>query len=115
MNGCIADTLPIMDRLLTHLEQTKLELSASASPLVPAVEAAWEKLDQYYRYTDQSSAYIVALILDPRVKLNYFHRQWSDNPMWITNAENRFEEMYERLAPKYASEEPEVWPSILSR
>jgi hypothetical protein len=61
MNGCIADTIPVMDRLLSHLEELKSEMVASGSPLLGAVESAWAKLDKYYQLTDEVPLYIVSL------------------------------------------------------
>lgn len=61
MNGCISDTIPVMDRLLSHLEELKTEMDASGSPLLGAVEAAWEKLDKYYKMSDEVRIYNVYL------------------------------------------------------
>ena len=42
----------------------------------PHIEHAWELMDEYYKLTDQSRAYVVAIVLDPRQKYQYFYRQW---------------------------------------
>jgi|SRR5271154_838420 len=108
MNGCVSDTLPVMDRLLSHLEEFKLEMTASDSRFLPAVEAAWEKLNHYYNLSDDTSVYTVALVLDPRVKLSYFHRQWSENPEWIVAAKLKVETYFVKYSSQYSRNSPDV-------
>jgi hypothetical protein len=78
-NGSLTDVLPLMDYLLEHLENLKKRLSKSKSLLLPAVQYAWTKLNQYYNVTDKSSIYVTAVILDPRLKLNYLQHRWFHN------------------------------------
>jgi hypothetical protein len=70
-NGSMTDVLPLMDYLLVDLKTLKTTLLQTKGPLLPAIEEAWRKLDQYYNLTDKSSVYIAAITLDPRLKLNY--------------------------------------------
>jgi hypothetical protein len=114
MNGSITDTLPVMDRLLSHLEEFKLEMEVSNSGLSDAVEAAWAKLDEYYRRTDQTPVHIISLVVDPRIKLSYFHRQWSHNPDWIVGAKVKVEELFGQYSALYSIDIPEVALSMIS-
>jgi hypothetical protein len=114
MNGCISDTLPVMDRLLSHLEEFKLKMHLrSYEKLNVAIDQAWEKLDYYYKLSDQSSVYTVALIMDPRIKMFYFIRQWSDHPEWIVAAKEKVEEYYRKYSIQYPGPTPEVPPLML--
>ncbi|KAG6892748.1 hypothetical protein C0993_003092, partial [Termitomyces sp. T159_Od127] len=42
-----------------------------------ALQAACQKIDDYYEKTTNSPAYIMTMILDPREKLSYFAKNWS--------------------------------------
>jgi hypothetical protein len=108
MNGCISDTLPVMERLLSHLEEFKTEMTASDSRFLPAVEAAWEKLAHYYKLSDQCPVYTIALVLDPRVKMSYFHRQWADNPEWIVATKTKVENAFHKYSAEYSVNTPGV-------
>jgi hypothetical protein len=44
---------------------------------------AWNKLNKYYNLTETSITYVIAIVLDLRVKWVYFTRQWPD---WIDQA-----------------------------
>lgn len=80
-NGALADVLPGFDYLLDHLERSKavLEGRGEFPSLRICVNLAWKKLDEYYKLTDDSAVYLVATILDPRLKMAYFEHAWADN------------------------------------
>jgi len=94
MNGAIFDVLPAMDMLLKRLEDAKIEFTTSKSAFATCVNLAWKKLDEYYTLTDKSPVYMVAVLLDPRMKLAYFQHHWKTRPSWIDMARTRFEEMF---------------------
>ena len=74
-NGALCDVLPAFDHLLNHLERAKAELMGRGdSHLATCVNLAWRKLDEYYKYTDDSTVYLVATVLDPRLKFGYFEQ-----------------------------------------
>jgi hypothetical protein len=94
MNGAIFDYLPAMDLLLKGLEDAKKKYTLTKSPFASCINLAWKKLDEYYRLSDESPIYMVAVILDPRLKLQYFERKWRTRRDWIEMARNRFQRMY---------------------
>jgi hypothetical protein len=53
------------------------------------------KLDHYYQETDRSSVYSTAVILDPRLKLCFFQRKWTEHPDWIEVARKSTERRYQ--------------------
>ena len=59
--------------------------------LATCVNLAWEKLDAYYKLTDSSTVYLVAAVLDPRLKMAYFEHVWGDRPEWLRMAYQHLE------------------------
>jgi hypothetical protein len=89
-NGALYDVLPGFDHLLNHFERAKVELmERGETHLATCVNLAWRKLEAYYRYTDKSAVYLVATVLDPRLKLGYFEHAWADKPEWLRTARQR--------------------------
>ena len=57
------------------------------------MKLARNKMDRYYSLTDSSSAYCIAMVLHPGMKLEYFHNQkWEGE--WIEQAETLVREEY---------------------
>ena len=51
------------------------------------MKLAYKKINRYYLMTDLSSAYRIAMVLHPGLKLEYFRQQdWAE--LWVDNAEN---------------------------
>ena len=73
-----------MDRIMSNLNnQTGKAYHPS---LAAAMKLARNKMDRYYLLTDSSSAYRIAMVLHPGMKLKYFHNQkWEGE--WIEQAE----------------------------
>ena len=42
------------------------------------IDSAWRLLSHYYKLTDKSRAYVVAMVLDPRQKYEYFEARWPE-------------------------------------
>jgi hypothetical protein len=49
---------------------------------------------RYYAKTDHCPAYIVALALDPSLKLKYIREEWQDRPEWIEAAETTLHRLW---------------------
>ena len=89
-NGALYDVLPAFDHLLNHLERAKTELmKREDSHLATCVNLAWRKLDEYYKYTDDSAVYLVTTVLDPQLKFGYFEQAWSEKLEWLRTAKQR--------------------------
>jgi len=65
-----------MDILLELLEKEKKKSRPSEVLFQVALEAAWKKLDKYYKLTNKSMVYIIAIMLDLHMKYKYFERNW---------------------------------------
>ena len=71
-----AVTIPLYNTLVNHIEDTissyKIDLI-----IVATAEAYKEKLLEYYNRTNES--YLIATILDPRLKIQYYkNNNWGD-------------------------------------
>jgi hypothetical protein len=69
MCGAILDVLPAVDVILERLEDAKRKLTDYNSLLATCINMAWAKLNHYYTQTDKSPVYMVAVLLDPRMKM----------------------------------------------
>ena len=90
-SASIAAVIPAMDRLTDSLN------AANMKPYHTAIQAAMKlaraKMNRYYSLTDSSSAYRIAMVLHPGMKLKYFRQhKWEDD--WIEEAENLVREEY---------------------
>jgi len=92
MNGAIYDVLPCMDFLLERLETAKKQYIDPDNPLTTCINLAWVKLDQYYHASDETYVYAAAVMLDPRLKRQYFDRRWKKS--WIDAAEKKFKQLF---------------------
>jgi hypothetical protein len=50
------------------------------------INAAWQKLDDYYTRTDDTPIYRLAVFLHPLLKWRWFERYWETKPEWIAAA-----------------------------
>lgn len=106
MNGAVFDVLPAMDMVLSMLEDAKLAYQADKSPFASCINLAWMKLDEYYDLSDKSPVYIVAVILDPRLKLQYIENRWSTRPEWIEAAQRKVRTMFNHYRDESGSSAP---------
>lgn len=78
--------------LITHLNQVKF---ADDPYLGPCCSAGWRKIDKYYSLTDDSTAYMAAVVLDPSHKWIYFEENWVDfGPEVLKNARITLDKFY---------------------
>jgi len=80
----VATIIPAMDQISSNLNH---QTGKSYHPsLAAAMKLARRKMDCYYSLTDSSNIYCIAMVLHPRIKLEYFHNQkWEAE--WIEQAE----------------------------
>ena len=80
----VAAVIPAMDRLTSGLDpQTNLKHHPA---IIAALKLARNKLNRYYSLTDGSTAYRIAMVLHPGLKLAYFRcHEWDQE--WIEQAE----------------------------
>ena len=88
-HGSLLSVLPAMDCLLSHLEKAKEKSRPRDTPFQCAIEKSWSTLDKYYTLTDSALVNIAAVVLDPRMKMDYFQRNWKEE--WLTAAKAKVE------------------------
>ena len=85
-----------MDYLLGVFEEAKVQykhdpFTASGANL------SWSKLDKYYTKTNDSAAYIAALVLDPCIKWEYITSTWQ--PEWVLDAKTQVVKLWKKYRP----------------
>ncbi|KAH9848487.1 hypothetical protein C2E23DRAFT_715766, partial [Lenzites betulinus] len=81
----LAMVIPAMD----HIDNTLTEQTRAGSPLQPSISAALrlakKTLNRYYKLSDMSATYRIAMVLHPSHKLQYFAKAcWPS--AWIKTA-----------------------------
>jgi hypothetical protein len=92
--SCIDLTLPNFEYLLKVFETAK-ELNSTNHIIGPMVNSGWKKLHKYYQLSDESHAYVTALVLNPRRKWQWLEKKWSDQPEWLKDAKRKVQRLWE--------------------
>ena len=87
--------LPGFEHLLSHLEHA-YETYENNEYILDRVDAAWMKLDKYYRYTDKTNACVAATVLNPLYKWHFFEQRWMEPTLAAALADHRvqFQELW---------------------
>jgi hypothetical protein len=64
------------------------------------LQLGWQKLDKYYQFTDDSSAYVAAIALHPRFKWRWIQRKWADRVDWQNAADEALRKQWELYKTK---------------
>jgi hypothetical protein len=67
------------------------------------INAAWQKLDQYYTRTDDTPIYRAAVFLHPLLKWRWFDRYRSTKPAWRAAAREAIAELWKQYKPTATS------------
>ncbi|KAI0763386.1 hypothetical protein BC629DRAFT_1273558, partial [Irpex lacteus] len=80
----LANVIPAMDRIDEHLATASL--NRMYEPCIRAAATLGKKtINRYYNLTDGSELYRIAMVLNPRYKLQYFKQaKWPED--WINTA-----------------------------
>ncbi|KAK2926510.1 HAT, C-terminal dimerization domain [Fusarium oxysporum f. sp. vasinfectum] len=94
--GAIWEVLLTMEWLLKHLEEAKLQHERDEEPYLRiGCNLGWMKLDQYYTLTEDSPAYLAALVLHPAFRWSTVESQWADHPGWLIRGKTAVQELWE--------------------
>jgi len=55
-------------------------------------------MDEYYRETDESKVYLMASVLDPRLKMEYFKKHWRKS--WLKDYQTKLDDFMEEFTTK---------------
>jgi hypothetical protein len=95
-SATLENYLPAMDYLLGVFEEAKVRYRDDPF-MASRVNSAWSKLDKYYTKTNESTAYIAAIVLDPCMKWAYISSTWQ--PEWITDAKASVIQLWKKYRP----------------
>jgi hypothetical protein len=135
-HGALWEVLPSIEQMLTEMESFRAQYpllepqdlptvsrgrkplsSAIVKPsneqfLAIAVNNAWKKLDEYYDLTDQSTAYIAAVVLNPQWKWIFFDASWASRQDWLTTAKTKVQNLWDEYQDRYAVPEAPSVPIV---
>lgn len=86
--GNIWDALPTFEWLLERLEEFKARAGElpDSRYIVVNLNAAWDKLNEYYSKLDETPVYYAAVALHPSMRWDYFEKEWEEHPDWVEKA-----------------------------
>ena len=80
-HGALWEQLLILEYILEHFESLQKEAKAGKfnqhRGIQESITLAWNKTVDYYNKTDQSIAWVAAMVLHPRWKWAYFEKNWT--------------------------------------
>lgn len=104
--GAIWEVLLTMEWLLKHLEESKLRHEQDEEPYLRiGCNLGWMKLDQYYALTDNSPAYLAALVLHPAFRWATVESQWADHPDWLARGKTAVRKLWEEYQGRSVEED----------
>jgi hypothetical protein len=101
----LADNFQTLDWLLLEIELAKQKFSelydethrSEYQWLSECADQAWLKCEKYYKKVDSTAAYYAAVVLNPRLKMQWFKQQWNGHPDkkdWISLVEKAIRELW---------------------
>ena len=94
---------------MERLEKERKKSRPSDAPYQAALDASWEKLCKYYKLTDNSPVYIVAAVLDPRMKYKYFEHRWDKE--WLPGVMEKMRSTFDQYRVKERTADTRPWIS----
>ena len=88
--------LPAMDYILEQFEQMK-DKYRNNKTMASMFNSGWAKMEKYYNMTDESPAYVAAIILDPNAKWSYIENNWQKS--WIKTSKAMMEKLWKGYKP----------------
>lgn len=89
--------LPAMDFVLEQFESFK-EQHRDHAVLAPMFNSGWKKMEKYYTLTDDSPAYLAAIVLNPNFKWQYIQAHWKN--AWVPRAKTMMDEFWQSYNPQ---------------
>ncbi|TVY62384.1 putative AC transposase [Fusarium oxysporum f. sp. cubense] len=90
------NVLLAMDFVLAQLEAGR-EAAIDDSVMAPMYNSGWAKLDKYYRLTEESPAYVTAIVLHPSHKWHYIQENWRKE--WAESSKKLIETLWNEYKP----------------
>lgn len=108
-HGSLSDVIPTLEYLLGKMEDARDRrfgrvahdedgepdhLPDEEEHIGTAANNAWEKLNTYYQKTDDSFAYVAALVMNPNLKFHYIEHLWKHKQSWISTSKKNLTSAY---------------------
>ncbi|OBS17545.1 hypothetical protein FPOA_26357 [Fusarium poae] len=90
------NVLLAMDFVLAQFEAGK-EAYIDDPIMAPMYNSGWAKLDKYYQLTDESPAYVAAIVLHPSHKWHYIQENWKKE--WVESSKKLMETLWNDYKP----------------
>jgi hypothetical protein len=90
------NVLLAMDFVLAQFEAGK-EAATNDPMMAPMYNSGWAKLDKYYCLTNESPAYVTAVVLHPSHKWHYIQENWKQE--WVQSSERLMEGLWNEYKP----------------
>ncbi|XP_044720105.1 transposase-like protein [Hirsutella rhossiliensis] len=90
------NVLLAMDFVLAQFEAGK-EAHIDDPIMAPMYNSGWAKMDKYYCLTDESPAYVAAIVLHPSHKWHYIHENWKKE--WADSSKKLMETLWDDYKP----------------
>lgn len=90
------NVLLAMDFMLAQFEAGK-EAHKGDPMMGPMYNSGWAKLDKYYRLTDESPAYVAAIVLHPSHKWHYIQENWKTE--WVESSKKLLQTLWNEYRP----------------
>ncbi|KAI9148697.1 Zinc finger BED domain-containing protein [Paramyrothecium foliicola] len=84
------------DFVLAQFEAGK-EAATDDPMMAPMYNSGWAKLDKYYCLTDESPAYVAAIVLHPSHKWHYIQENWKQE--WVQSSKRLMEALWSEYNP----------------
>jgi hypothetical protein len=89
--------LPAMDFILKRFEDGKAQF-ADHLHLSKMFNSGWMKMNKYYKMTDETPVYVAALVLNPKWKWSYIHKNW--DKAWYAKSKRLLDDLWELYKPQ---------------
>ncbi|KAJ3979099.1 hypothetical protein F5890DRAFT_1478804, partial [Lentinula detonsa] len=100
-----------------HSAWTSRQKNPELSRFHPALDAALAVIEEYYELTVDSEAYLIAMVLDPALKLSYFKKNWSIalQQAVTKNIQSAFTKCFEKIKVKSPRSDPSPKPKATQK
>jgi len=58
------------------------------------INTAWLKLEKYFKLIDFSPLYVIAIVLYPARRFEYFKDKWEEHLSWVKTARKAFKDLF---------------------
>ena len=89
-NGSLQEVLPSIEYLIGELAYLAKQYKHNSKPHFHTnIQLSWQKLNNYYKLTNESAAYVALIALYLRYKWKYIKQRWATNIAWISTAKEQ--------------------------